>query len=223
MATMPIPSPTDRPAGAASRRGQSRRALPLTVEAIDGAGTKIALLIRNMSGTGLLVETDAALDVGDRVEIDLPHAGRTVARAIWNSDNLFGCAFDEPVSPATLSAVQLRSSAGMPAGIQQREDRGSENFGARLHRMRIRKGLSQSDLAAAMNVSAPAISGWEKGRARPKQGRMQALAIILGVPLGELLGEAESGGIQTVINRSRDQIARAVGTSIDKVRIVVEL
>lgn len=219
---MSTPSPTGRSAEAVSRRRKSRRALPLTTDALDSQGAMFALTIRNLSETGLLIETTAAIRVGDHIAIDLPHAGRTGARAIWTSEGLFGCQFDEPVSPATLSAVQLRGSAGAAPHDQHGDDFQPDEFAVRLQKLRIRRGLSQSDLAVAMNVSAPAISGWEKGRARPKEGRIQALADILQVPLGELLGETEVGGIQALIDRSRGEIAHAVGTTVDKVRIVIE-
>lgn len=220
---MPTSSPTGRPAATASRRHKARRNLPLTAQALDATGAAFVLVIRNISESGLLFETAAALRIGDRIEVDLPHAGHTGARAIWMSGRLYGCQFEAPVSPATLSAVQLRSTAAA-----MRQDAGAEEavideFGARLQRLRVRRGLSQSDLAAAMNVSAPSISGWEKGRARPKEGRIQALADLLQVPLPELLGERESEGIRTLIDRSRGEIARAVGTTADKVRIVIEL
>ena len=74
-----------------------------------------------------------------------------------------------------------------------------------------------------MGVSAPSVSGWEKGRARPKHGRMAALAAILGVSTSELLGDHAVGELHDLIERSRVQIASAFGTSADKVRIIIEL
>src|SRR3546814_6480353 len=49
-----------------------------------------------------------------------------------------------------------------------------EAFGARLQRLRTKAGLSQAEVAKRMGVSPPSISSWEKGRARPKRGRMRS-------------------------------------------------
>ena len=51
---------------------------------------------------------------------------------------------------------------------------------------------------------------------------MAKLAAILGVPVADLLGDAVPEGVRELINRSRDQIARAVGLSANRVRIIVE-
>src|SRR3546814_5861973 len=67
-----------------------------------------------------------------------------------------------------------------------------------------------------MGVSPPSISSWEKGRARPKRGRMAKLATILGVPISDLLDDAPPEGLQELIGRSREQIARAASVSVDR-------
>lgn len=207
----------------ADQRRSPRRALRLLTQAARDTGGDDAMLIRNMSETGLLLESGIALAIGDRLEIDLPHAGRVRAKVIWASGRMFGCQFDAPVSPATLSAVQLRGTAP----VDDASTPPNERFGARLHRLRIEKGLSQADLAAAMGVSTPSISGWEKGRTHPRRSRVAALAALLGVPMPELLGmdapDAPPEKLDALVDRSRDAIARAVGTSPDKVRIIVEL
>ncbi|WP_267128035.1 PilZ domain-containing protein [Sphingopyxis fribergensis] len=73
-------------------------------------GTGLEVQIHNISGTGLLLESDVKLAAGDRIEIELPHAGDITAVVIWASGRLFGCQFEGPVSPATLSAVELKSA-----------------------------------------------------------------------------------------------------------------
>lgn len=75
-------------------------------------GTGLEVQIHNISGTGLLLESDIKLTAGDRIEIELPHAGDITAVVIWASGRLFGCQFEGPVSPATLSAVELKSAIG---------------------------------------------------------------------------------------------------------------
>lgn len=221
-------------APSADKRHDARRKLSLLARGLQHDGTGIAVQIHNISGTGLLFESDIKLATGDRIEIELPHAGDIMAVVIWASGRLFGCQFEGPVSPATLSAVELKSAVA-PApelidaitptpGVDEdhAEPEIDEAFGARLVRLRARAGLSQADVAKRMGVSAPSVSSWEKGRARPKRGRMAKLAAILGVQTSDLLDDAAPEDFQELIDRSREQIARAVGISADRVRIIVE-
>ena len=210
----------------AEARGSARRKLSLPAGGVQNGNTGIKVLIHNISETGLLLESDVDLSAGDRIEIDLPHAGDRWATVVWVSDRFLGCRFDTPVSPATLSAAQLRSAVTHDDVLDDDDDTpvpADEAFGARLQRLRVRAGLNQAEVAERMGVSAPSISGWEKGRARPKHGRMAALAEILGVSASDLLGDHEPGELHDLIDRSRRQIARAMGTSEDKVRIIIEL
>lgn len=224
----------------ADRRQDSRRKLSLLARGAQHDGTGIAVRIHNISGTGLLLESDVKLAAGDRIEIELPHAGDITAVVIWASGRHFGCQFEGPVSPATLSAVELKSAIEPPAGLEESEEEDQaepleaeaapvidEAFGDRLQRLRTAAGLNQAELARRMGVSAPSVSGWEQGRAHPKPNRMAALAAILGVPTAQLAGDgapedSSPEAVQDLIDRSREQIARAVGISPDRVRIFVE-
>lgn len=220
-------------ASGTDKRHDARRKLSLLAPGLRHDGTGIEVQIHNISGTGLLLESDVKLAAGDRIEIELPHAGDITAVVIWASGRLFGCRFEGPVSPATLSAVELKSAVALaptaaPAsgpGEDQAEPVIDEAFGVRLQRLRTKAGLSQAEIAERMGVGAPSVSSWEKGRARPKSGRMAQLAAILGVPTSDLLDDAMPegmDGVQELIDHSREQIARAVGVSADKVRIIVE-
>ncbi len=146
-------------------RHEPRRKLSLLARGVRHDGTGIEVQIHNISGTGLLFESDIKLAACDRIEIELPHAGDITAVVIWASGRLFGCQFEGPVSSATLSAVELKSAVG-----------------------------PSPDQTAQIGPDLPA----------------------------ELLGEAGPEGFQALIDRSREQIARAAGISADKVRIIVE-
>lgn len=140
------------------QRQDGRRKLSLLARGVKPDGTGIEVQIHNISGTGLLFESDIQLAACDRIEIELPHAGDITAVVIWASGRLFGCQFEGPVSPATLSAVELKSAVASP----------------------------------------------------PE-------------PLTpEPLTDAAPEGFQDLVDRSREQIARAAGLSIDRVRIIVE-
>ena len=209
----------------ADKRQDARRKLSLLAKGSQHDGTGIEVQIHNISGTGLLFESDIKLAAGDRIEIELPHAGDITAVVIWASGRLFGCQFEGPVSPATLSAVELKSALGSAPSLDDdtAEPAIDDAFGARLLRLRTSAGLSQAEIAERMDVSAPSVSSWENGRVRPKPGRIAKLADILGVQTSELLEDvAAPEGFQEVIDRSREQIARAVGIDIEKVRIILE-
>lgn len=147
------------------QRQDARRKLSLLARGVKHDGTGIAVQIHNISGTGLLFESDIQLTPCDRIEIELPHAGGITAVVIWASGRLFGCQFEGPVSPATLSAVELKSAV-VPASDAQE-------------------------------------AGIEPAR-------------------NEAIEEAASEPLQDIIDRSREQIARAAGLAIDRVRIIVE-
>ncbi|MBU0876790.1 MAG: helix-turn-helix domain-containing protein [Alphaproteobacteria bacterium] len=216
------------------QRQDVRRKLSLRTRGMQHDGTGIDVQIHNISGTGLLFESDIKLVACDRIEIELPHGGDITAVVIWASGRLFGCQFEGPVSPATLSAVELKSAVAPPPepttaieptpGVDEVDaaPQTDDAFGARLQRFRTKAGLSQAEVAKRLGVSAPSISGWEKGRARPKRGRLVKLAALLGVPTSDLLDDAEPEGLRELIDRSREEIARAAGIGADRVRIIVE-
>lgn len=208
----------------ADRRQDGRRKLSLLAKGARHDGTGIDVRIHNISGSGLLFESDIKLSTGDRIEIELPHAGDITAIVIWASGRHFGCQFEGPVSRATLSAVELKSATDAAPAPEKEEPEPAtgESFGDRLRRLRIEAKLDRADVAKRMRVSAASVLGWEKDRARPRPGRMAALAKILGVETSDLLGEATPEGMQELIDRGREEIARAIGVSADRIRIIVE-
>jgi len=153
------------------KRDHPRRKLSLLARGVHHDGTGIEVQIHNISGTGLLFESDIKLAACDRIEIELPHGGDITAVVIWASGRLFGCQFEGPVSPATLSAVELKSAVA-PA-------------------------------SEPATVVAPASSVEEVG---------PAPAIV----------DAAPEGFRDLVERSREEIARAAGTSVDRIRIIVE-
>jgi len=115
-------------------------------------------------------------------------------------------------TPGARSATALMSDARS----------GSESFGTRLRRLRVTRRLSQMQLAAHLDVSVPAISAWEKDRTRPRHGRIEAIGELLGVSTAELLGNDRREFSPDMLAESRAHIARVVGTTPDKVRILIE-
>lgn len=58
--------------------------------------------------------------------------------------------------------------------------------GARICIVRIRRGMSQSDLAGKIGVSFQQVKEYEKGANRVGASRLLRIAEILGIPIGEL-------------------------------------
>lgn len=185
-------------------------------------------MVHNISESGLLIECDSPLAIDDRIDIDLPHAGTVSATLVWASGRMFGCQFDTAISSAALSAAQLQSAVDFESLLVTSAEEATStghrpsNFAANLKRLRMAKGLSQADIAAKLGVSGPSISGWEKGRARPKEDRLSDLAGLLGVPVTQLLVDPQPDMLHDLIDASREQIARATGVGLDRVRIIVE-
>ena len=80
-----------------ARRSSERFTLNLVAEGGDESGVGYSVLIHNLSASGILIETDAELEVGRRLRIALPEAEEVVATVVWNSEQLFGCRFDAPL------------------------------------------------------------------------------------------------------------------------------
>lgn len=57
------------------------------------------------------------------------------------------------------------------------------------------QGMSQQDAAAALGVTRPCWSSWERGRAMPSAGFLPALAILLRCEIGDLYQEGSNGEV----------------------------
>ena len=91
-----------------NRRAVARRTLRLKAQGTTSSKSA-AVVIHDLSLTGLLIETTADLTPGERLDVDIPQAGLTAARVVWSSGHFFGCEFNKPIPSAALSAAILRS------------------------------------------------------------------------------------------------------------------
>ena len=65
------------------------------------------------------------------------------------------------------------------------------NIGTNVKRLRTEKGVTQEQLAEAMNVTCAAVSKWERGETYPDITLLQPLAYYFGVTLDDLMGYDE--------------------------------
>jgi hypothetical protein len=109
---MTIPARLQIAPPATDRRASPRRKLCLG-SSLRGSGDEVT--IHDLSSSGMLIETAAALAPFDGLEIELPEIGTRAAVIVWNSGRYFGCEFREPLPQAAISAALLRSPAGISA------------------------------------------------------------------------------------------------------------
>jgi DNA-binding XRE family transcriptional regulator len=112
----------------------------------------------------MLLQSDAPLEQGERIKIQLPLTGVCEARIVWASGKLFGCSFEPPISSAAVSAALLK---GLPAATR---DRGapSVDFAHRLASLRSERGWSIEELAERLGVSRQAVWYWETSQRLPR-------------------------------------------------------
>ena len=209
-------------------RAPRRRLLLETAGALE-SGAKTSVVIHNLSETGLLMESTAELEIKETIDLELPEAGSVQARVVWASGSLYGCSFERPLSSFELGAAQLRSGADSAGDLEAAPKPhgptaiGGETFGERLHRLRKLRGMTQGDLAARLGVSKPTVWAWEQDRARPIEDRIVPIAEALEVDVAELRPSRAIVGLAELIARCREQIAEAVETTPDKIKIMIEL
>ncbi len=97
------------------------------------------------------------------------------------------------------------------AGNAMGDDVGAAELGRRvadnLRQKRKARGMSLDDLAAASGVSRAALSQIETYKSTPTVGLLWKIAVGLGVPFAELIGEAR--GAVSVLRRSDAQVLRS--------------
>ncbi|MEO0464862.1 MAG: helix-turn-helix domain-containing protein [Pseudomonadota bacterium] len=232
------------PCGAgADNRSDERRALLLETSGVLPSGLAANVVVHNISAAGLLLETDLPLTRGEQLTMHLPQTGAVVAVIVWQSERLFGCAFERALSESTLAAVQLRST--QPEGETQAMDGEAdveadvetgqpppravesglppEALGPRLNRLRRERGMTLAQVAEALSVSKPTVWAWEKGKARPVPERLEPIAQVLGVTVKDLedtLGQYQNSAL---VEECRLRIATAYGTQPTNIRIMIEV
>jgi hypothetical protein len=90
-----------------------RRTLRLPVNA-QLSGDAVQADIRNLSESGLLVETAVDLAIGEILYLELPEAEIIEAAVIWSRGRFFGCEFKASLPKRVLSATLLLSPNNRP-------------------------------------------------------------------------------------------------------------
>ncbi|MEO7112354.1 MAG: XRE family transcriptional regulator, partial [Polyangiaceae bacterium] len=105
--------------------------------------------------------------------------------------------------------ARAAEAVGDDVGAAELARRVAENLRAR----RKSRGMSLDDLANASGVSRAALSQIETHKSNPTVGLLWKIAVGLGVPFAELIGEVK-GGI-SVLRRGDGQVLRSVDGKLE--------
>ena len=99
------------------------------------------------------------------------------------------------VLPLIMQVLSLNSfdasyDEGMQRGRPSNKPR--TDFGRRLYEARLTKGLSQAQVADAMNVTQASYGAWERVPVALRAEQLEKLADVLGVSVSYLFGEESS-------------------------------
>lgn len=107
------------PAETADRRRMQRRILRLDVAART-ATVESAVVIHDLSRTGLLIETDADFEIGETFVLILPEIDAAPARIVRVNGKRYGCEFLSPVPASAVSAALLKTPCDTDDGTMPR-------------------------------------------------------------------------------------------------------
>ena len=94
-----------------------------------------------------------------------------------------------------------------------------EKTGQLITELRKEKGLTQKQLADALNVTDKAVSKWERGLSFPDISMLEPISELLGVSIMEILaGERQSGEETMSREEAQDLINASVELSEEEIR-----
>ena len=94
-----------------------------------------------------------------------------------------------------------------------------EKTGQLITELRKEKGLTQKQLAEALNVTDKAVSKWERGLSFPDISMLEPISELLGVSIMEILaGERQSGEETMSREEAKDLINASIELSEEEIR-----
>ena len=87
-----------------------------------------------------------------------------------------------------------------------------EKTGQLISELRKEKGLTQKQLADALNVTDKAVSKWERGLSFPDISMLEPLSDLLGVTIMEILAGERSGGNGSM---SKEEVQDLINASVE--------
>jgi hypothetical protein len=98
---------------------------PSTMRADNGAPIDVVVL--DLSRSGVRIQTDAELEIGQEITIGLAGAGVTRAYVAWGQGGEYGCAFERPMAPEDEARAFSRAPVKrLGVAVQSRQDDGED-------------------------------------------------------------------------------------------------
>ena len=101
------------PSDPAERRQAARWRVELIVTA-EQDDSRAEVIVRNLSERGLMLESVRPLELGERLNVELPDSEPVEARVVWAEGTSYGCEFVEDIPTASVSAALLRAPLAGP-------------------------------------------------------------------------------------------------------------
>jgi transcriptional regulator with XRE-family HTH domain len=211
-----------------TQRRDVRRKLRLNVAGRTADGRPGEVLIHDLSTSGMLVQADEPLAIGEVIEVELPRTGVHHVEVVWASGTFFGCRFLEPVPPAAVSAALLRSAPDRPSqpATSDESRATAASFGARLAALRAEQGWAIETLAERLGVSRQAVWYWETGQRLPRAEHFQRIVDVFDLQEQDLLGQAlapPAAPRHALVDELKREVARQNGVDESRVRVLIEL
>ncbi|MEV2910872.1 XRE family transcriptional regulator [Paenibacillus larvae] len=96
-------------------------------------------------------------------------------------------------------------------------------FSKNLKKLRIKKGISKSELAKKIGVSDVTIGYWESGKTEPRMGKIELIANVLGVATDDLLFQTKVSEKFIPVKGSSCQVplygSIAAGTPLEMIKV----
>lgn len=70
-----------------------------------------------------------------------------------------------------------------------------QNYGKKIAELRLAKNMTQAELGKELNVTAQAVSKWEKGASEPDLNTIKSLCEIFGITVAEFFGETKKDDV----------------------------
>jgi transcriptional regulator with XRE-family HTH domain len=87
-----------------------------------------------------------------------------------------------------------------------------ERTGQLITELRKEKGLTQKQLADALNVTDKAVSKWERGLSFPDISMLEPISEVLGISIMEILAGERQDASETI---SREEAQKIVSASVE--------
>jgi len=184
-----------------------------------------AVFLHELTSSGVLIESEHRFFVDQKIEVIGGRSARWSGRVVWAGGWLYACRFDTEIEANALTLLLANDISGNDLREALANAYAEESLGVRLQRLRIRRGLTQSELADKLGVSPVAVSYWESDRSTPRRHRTEEISKILGVAEEELAiaPDQHDEALSDAITASKSRIARTLDIDPSKIRISFEM